>query len=98
MGITIRGTDLRHWVIGELRRQSTMSIPELIAAAEAQGLSFSGRPSKAISDALRWERRRSRVIRTGRGQYTLGVIPRTSGQHIDHRLSALTAAVERHAK
>lgn len=72
-----------------------MSIPELIAAAEAQGFSFSGRPSKAISDALRWELRRNRVIRTGRGQYTLGVIPRTSGQHIDHRLSALTAAVER---
>jgi len=92
MSVELRGTDLRHWVIGELRKQSPMSIPELLAASERQGFSFAGRPSKVVSDALRWECRRGRIVRTGRGEYRIGVIPRTSGQRIDRRLSLLAAA------
>jgi len=95
MSVELRGTDLRHWIIGEARKQSPISIRMMIASAADQGFSFAGRPSKVISDALRCERRRGRIVKTGRGEYTLGTIPRTSGRLIDQRLSQLAAAAAR---
>lgn len=42
----------------------------------ADGCTVSGRRSKVISDALRWEVRRGRVIRVGRGRYVATRFPR----------------------
>ncbi|MFT3714489.1 MAG: hypothetical protein QM774_00685 [Gordonia sp. (in: high G+C Gram-positive bacteria)] len=92
MSIELHGTDLRHWVIGELRKQSPSSVQMLITCAAQQGLSFAGRPSKAISDAIRWELRRGRIVKTGRGVYRLGAVPRTSGRLIDIRLQRIASA------
>ena len=95
MTLELRGTNLRHFIIGEARKRDWISIAELIQAAEQQGFSVAGRPSKAISDALRWEVRRDRIRKLERGEYRIGSIPRTSERRIDERLQMLKVAVER---
>jgi hypothetical protein len=55
-----------------------MTLAELVDAVEAAGLAISGRPGKTVSDALRWEVRRGRVRRWGRGRYGPGTIPRST--------------------
>lgn len=59
-----------------------MSVGELAALLARAGLSVRGRPGKVISDALRWEVRRGRVLRLGRGRYQVGAVPRTTGWRI----------------
>jgi hypothetical protein len=51
---------------------------ELTTAVEDAGLQAEGRPGKAISDALRTEVARGRVVRVGRGRYAAGAAPRTT--------------------
>jgi len=50
-----------------LANQGPATVGELIDAVKHQGFSFRGRPSKAVSDALRWEIERGRVHRLRRG-------------------------------
>ncbi|CAM3927555.1 hypothetical protein [Smaragdicoccus niigatensis] len=95
MALELRGTNLRHFIIGEARKRDFISIAEVIRAAEEQGFSFSGRPSKAVSDALRWETRRNRMRKLDRGEYRIGCIPPTSEKRIDERLRLLKVAVGR---
>jgi len=52
-----------------------------------------GRPSKAVSDALRWEIEHGRVRRLGRGRYGPAYIPRSTDYRIHQRVLALRAAV-----
>lgn len=61
-----------------LDRGRTMTVPDLLEGLDRQGLSVVGRASKAVSDALRWERRRGRVVRLDRGRYRTGAIPRST--------------------
>jgi hypothetical protein len=66
----VRGAELRRALAMLLAGQSSpRRIPELYRLLLAVGLRPRGRPSKAISDALRAELRRGAVVRTGRGEY-----------------------------
>ncbi len=55
-----------------------MTLLELVAVVAALGVDVPGRPSKAISDGLRWERRKGRVVHLGRGIYGPGRMPRST--------------------
>jgi hypothetical protein len=55
-----------------------MTVAELTLALKGSGRMPGGRTSKVISDALRWEVRRGRVRRLGRGIYVAGEVPRST--------------------
>ena len=65
----LRGRGLRFVLMDELMRRGSMSVLDLATVVEGAGYRLSGRASKVISDALRWEVRRGRVSRLGRGLY-----------------------------
>lgn len=66
----LRGRALRFVLVDELMRRGEMTVGELVAAVvRRHGFDLGGRASKVISDALRWEVRRGRVARLGRGRY-----------------------------
>ncbi|MDH4364190.1 MAG: hypothetical protein OEY70_08940 [Acidimicrobiia bacterium] len=53
-----------------MRREDGMTVAEMVDTLVLRhGFDLGGRASKIISDALRWETRRGRVIRLGRGRY-----------------------------
>lgn len=53
-----------------------VTVRELGERLAADGCTVAGRASKVISDSLRWEIRRGRVIRVGRGRYAARQFPR----------------------
>src|SRR3546814_16792653 len=72
------GRELRYTltiVLADVRR--TLTVPELLEALNRLGLTAAGRPAKTISDALRWEVRKGRVVQLARGRYRTGRIPRS---------------------
>ncbi len=69
-----------------------MSISQLVGELERLNTPLAGRPSKAVSDALRWEIRNGRVERVGRGRYRfLGAPPTTLA-----RITRRARSVRRH--
>lgn len=65
---------------------------DLVLALDDWGFAVAGRPSKAISDALRWERTRDRVRPLDRGLYAAKWgIPRGTEHRIHQRVAALRA-------
>ncbi len=60
----------------QARRPHTLA--ELVNLAERHRCQMSGRPSKVVSDALRWEVRKGRVENTSRGVYRIGSMPRST--------------------
>jgi hypothetical protein len=89
----LRGIELRYVLAFHLANQGPATVGELIDAVNHQGFSFRGRPSKAVSDALRWEIEHGRVHRLGRGRYGPGYIPRSTEYRIHQRVLALRTAV-----
>lgn len=87
----LRGTELRYALVRLIQLSGRASVPEMIAGLEYWGFAVEGRPSKTICDALRWERRRGRVIRRGRGLYSAGEMPRSTEHRIITRVHALRA-------
>lgn len=78
-GRVISGRDLRYVLtVVLLDQRRALTIVELVGALDAMGLAVRGRASKTIADALRWEIRRGRVRRAGRGRYRTGTIPRST--------------------
>ncbi|MCB0993669.1 MAG: hypothetical protein KDB21_01165 [Acidimicrobiales bacterium] len=76
---TVDGLALRYLLVAELiSTRRTMALPELVDALDHLGAELHGRASKVVSDALRWEVRRGRVVRVGRGRYVLGSMPRST--------------------
>jgi hypothetical protein len=61
-----------------LDARAPLNIADLVARIEAKGFAVEGRASKTVSDALRWEVRRGRVVNTGRGRYARGSMPRST--------------------
>jgi hypothetical protein len=59
-----------------------VSVRELVARLAARGFQLDGRASKIISDALRWEVRRGRVVRVARGRYRHGSAPISTARRI----------------
>jgi hypothetical protein len=71
----------------------SMTVQELAVAVEARGFQLEGRAGKVISDALRWEVRRKRVVRVARNQYRAGVrVPRSTQHRMRTRIATERAA------
>ena len=91
--LVLRGTELRYALVRLVELIGPATVPELIAGLERWGFGVDGRPSKAVSDALRWERRRGRVVRRGWGVYSAGGMPRSTEHRIIRRVIALRQEV-----
>ena len=91
MATYLRGIDLRYFLTLHLINFGPKSIAELIDAVHESGFAVSGRPSKTVSDALRWERRRGRIVRQDRGNYRAREVPRTTERRIHTRVMELRA-------
>lgn len=93
--LILRGTDLRYALTQWLGLFGPCTIPQLCAGLAEWGFGVAGRPSKTVSDALRWETQRGRVIRRGRGRYDAGWMPRSTDYRITQRVLALRAEARR---
>lgn len=93
--IMLRGTDLRYVLTMHLARHGRSSVGELVAALTRHGFAAPAPSNKSISDALRWELRRDRVRRRGRGIYGPGAMPRGTEHRIRTRELALREAAIR---
>lgn len=89
MTLNLSGIELRYVLTWQLAQHGPATIPELMNALQHHGFSVTGRPSKAISDALRWEIARGRVNRIGWGKYGPSGIPRSTEHRIRQRVLAL---------
>lgn len=83
------GRMLRYVLTDTLCTRGPCTVAELTAAVGATGRVLSGRPSKVVSDALRWEIAHGRVVRLGRGRYGPGRMPRQTRAWIRDRVRAI---------
>jgi hypothetical protein len=90
----LKGLELRYVLTMQLAVHGQATVAELIDALKWHSFSVPGRPSKAISDALRWEIEHGRVRRLGRGRYGPGCIPRGTEHRIHQRVLALREAAK----
>jgi hypothetical protein len=86
----VRGTELRYLLTMHLFIHGPATITELVETLSSQGFEVGYGP-KVVSDALRWEVRRGRVYRRGRGRYGPGWMPRSTEYRIHKRVLALRA-------
>ncbi|MEI7755783.1 MAG: hypothetical protein WCJ32_15300, partial [Actinomycetota bacterium] len=63
----LRSTNLRYTLTRLLQLCGPSTVDELVTALRQWGFTVDGRPSKTVSDALRWEMEHDRVRRIGRG-------------------------------
>ena len=85
----LHGLELRSAVVLLLvERGRPMALSDLVARLRRDGFDLGDRPSKQVSDALRWEVRRGRVTKVGRGIYGPGVVAKVT----KHRMRARVAA------
>lgn len=87
--LRLRGRDLRYVLTMHIALHGPATVPDLISALTWHGFDVAGRPSKTVSDALRWEIRRGRVRRLERGLYDYGFMPRSTEYRIHKRVLAL---------
>lgn len=79
----LRGRALRFLLVHELMQREEMTVSEMVTTLVRRcGFDLGGRASKIISDALRWETRRGRVIRLGRGRYRFSQTARSTARRI----------------
>jgi hypothetical protein len=91
---TISGLDVRYVAcVCLLDARSPMTLKQLIAGIEMMGFVVAGRPSKTVSDALRWEVRRGRIRRVGRALYAPGSMPRSTEWYIRRRVTLCCEAI-----
>jgi len=84
----LRGLSLRYLLIVILdEARGPVLIGELVVRCRAEGDEFSGRPSKVLSDALRWDVRNGRVVRVRRGVYARGQVSESTMRWIRHRVA-----------
>ena len=91
----LRGIDLRYVLTMYLFQHGPATVASLVDALTWQGFEIAGRPSKSVSDALRWEIRRCRVRRLRRGLYGPVSMPRATEYRIHQRVLALRAETGR---
>ena len=83
-----RGIVLRSaLVLVLLDRARPTTVRELVSQLGRRGVVTPGRPSKAISDALRWEIGRGRVRRVSRSTYVVGRVSRQTAWRMRRRLA-----------
>ena len=90
-GRPLRALELRHMLTWLIHRHGGLTIRQMLELLASDGFSVLGRPSKTVSDALRWEVARGRVVRQRRGRYGPGRIPRTTAQRIRRRVDRIYA-------
>lgn len=79
----LRGRALRFVLIDEMLRRRDMTVAEMVTVlVEEYGFDLGGRASKVISDALRWEVRRGRVVRLARGRYRFARATRSTARRV----------------
>jgi hypothetical protein len=81
--------DVRYLLTWYIHREGEVRVPDLVELLERRGVRIPGRPSKVVSDALRAEMRRGRVVRLGRGRYGPGHMPRSTAHRIGRRARAV---------
>jgi hypothetical protein len=91
----LRGIELRYVLSHHLAHHGRATVVDLFGALTAHGFGVDGRPSKSISDALRWEMRRGRVRRFKRGVYGPGSMPRSTEYRIQQRVLSLRDEVRK---
>jgi hypothetical protein len=87
----LRGRSLRYLLVDILMTYRQATVAEMVTLLAERGHTLNGRPSKVISDALRWEIGHGRVVRVSRGVYRLGRVSRSTRRRV--RLLAYKAAV-----
>lgn len=90
----LRGIELRYALTMHLFNQGPATISCLLERLAWHGFAVGSPAPKQVSDALRWERRRGRVRRLGRGLYGPGQMPRGTEHRIHQRVLALRAEAE----
>jgi hypothetical protein len=90
----LRGIELRYVLTLHLLQHGPATVTELIDLLGRHGFCVGGRPSKAVSDALRWEIGRGRVRRLRRGLYGPAYIPHATEYRIINRVLALREAAK----
>jgi hypothetical protein len=83
--IQLWGRGQRYVLTELLFDHGPLRVAEILALLHAEGLVVGGRPSKTVSDALRWEVAHGRVVRLGRGLYGPGHLPRSTRAWIRRR-------------
>ncbi len=91
----LRGIELRYVLTTHLFSRGRSTIKELVDGLAFHGFQVDSPAGESVSDALRWERRRGRVRRLGRGVYGPGEMPRGTEHRIHQRVLALRAATNR---
>jgi hypothetical protein len=86
---SLYGVELRYALTFQLFQHGAATVPELIDALHYHHFAISGRASKAVSDALRWEIAHGRVRRLARGRYAPAEMPRATEIRIRDRVLAL---------
>jgi hypothetical protein len=72
-----------------------LTVAELVQGVEHAGFTFASRSGKVVSDALRSEVSRGRVIRDGPGRYRSGYVAKSSQHRMRRRVAALHREVAR---
>lgn len=90
----LRGRPLRYLLTVLLFERGALGVADLADAVEHEGFVLAGRPSKLISDALRWEIVHGRVVKTGRGRYVPGQMPKQTQHWIRRRVEQARAGVK----
>ncbi len=78
----LRGRGLRFVLVDELRQRGTMTVAGMVLVLAEYGFDVGGRVSKVVSDALRWEVARGRVVRVERGVYRFAGAPASTARRI----------------
>ena len=91
----LRGRPLR-WVLLLALADSwhPMTVPELLVEVERRGFVVHGRSSKSVSDALRWEVRRGRVVRVARSTYKIGYLASSTAWWVRQQVRGLPMSVD----
>jgi len=88
----VGGRELRYVLTWRIRQEpGPVSVAELARWCDQVGIVLTGRPSKVISDSLRWEVIWGRVERVSRGLYRFGRVPRSTWVWIKRRVQAVLA-------
>ena len=91
----VRGIELRYLLTMHLFQQGPATITEPVQMLASEGFDVSGRASKSVSDALRWQVGRGRVHRLGRARYGPAGLARATEYRRHQRVLALRAQTAR---
>jgi|SRR5215207_1255671 len=91
--LQVKGTELRYLLTTYLFDHGPATVAELVDALAYHGFCVAGRPSKSVSDALRWEMVHGRVRPQTRGRYGPVSMPRATEHRKTQRVLTLHAQV-----